>query len=98
MEMSDPTWESEVGKRWLNCETFMVCLDEVAAVRRTNYLRRSVPLQALPVGEGNTGKDAVLPGLEIVLAGREEVIEIDYLEEAHRDQVYDAIWAALKGV
>ena len=75
------------GRTWINCETFMVCLEDVLVVRKVN-LDRSI----------SVSENRLLPGIELTFQGSEvETIEIDYIEEAHRDQVYDAIWAALKG-
>ena len=82
--MSDSGWQS-ISRKWVNCETFMVCVDDVQAVKKVN-LDRSVSVE----------ENRLLPGLEVLLSNGEPM-EVDYLEEAHRDQVYDAIWAALKG-
>jgi len=82
-------WKVCPGKRWMNCETFMLCLEDVSLLRKVNLTRMD------PFTDGMSQKTLLVPGLEIVCGGK--ITEIDYLEEQHRDQVYDAIWAALKG-
>jgi len=65
----------------LDCETFFVEVQEVAACKKVNLLRLV----------GDTEK--VIDGLQITLrSGRQ--IEVDYLNVAHRDQVYDALFDA----
>ncbi len=73
------------SRRWINCETFIVCIDDLVAVRKVN-LERAVSIE----------KNQTLPGLELTFRDDFEPLEIDYLEESHRDQVFDAIWGEIK--
>lgn len=76
----------DTGKRWMNCETFVVGIDDLLVIRKVN-LDRAISVE----------DNRLLPGLEFTFQGSGEPLGIDYLEESHRNQVYDAIWAALKG-
>jgi hypothetical protein len=81
-------WKQQITVRhWLNLETFILCVEDVALVRKVNLTRMD------PFTHGMSEKTMLVPGLEIVCGGK--ITEIDYLEETHRDQVYDAIWAEI---
>lgn len=82
---------------YLEMETFLLCINDVSLVRKVN-LERYVPETGLPspeVSQANVLR--WLPGLEITLRAGAK-IEVDYLRETHRDQVYTAIWSMVKEI
>ena len=79
--MSD--WKMQTASRhWLNLETFILCVEDVALLKKVNMWREQ---------PGLNDSNVLLPGLEIILSSGESV-EIDYVKEDHRDQVFNTIW------
>ena len=79
--MSD--WRTGTVRHWINLETFILCVDEVDVIKKVN-LRRGI-------GVGINDPPQLLPGLELRMRAG-DLVEIDYLKEDHRDQVFNAIW------
>jgi len=74
---------------WLNLGTIQVRMDLVALIKKVNVDR----LVAGPNGER---LQALAEAIEIHLLNH-TIVEVDYLVPGQRDQVYDAMWAEIKG-
>ena len=78
-----------VKRFYLEMETFLLCINDVSLVRK-------VRLERTITNEKGRDRVALCPGLEITLKSG-ECVEIDYAPgSTHREQVYTAIWTAIK--
>jgi len=79
-------------EHWLNLETAAVCIDAIGGLRKAN-LERTV---GDPMGLGLSSGEVKLTHGIVIHFRAGGGMELDYDEESHRDQVYNAIWKEIK--